>query len=197
MPLASSQHIDWRLLSNALEYYDSKHYRYVEVPWIVRKEITLATLPVDAKPFSVEGCGDLVGSAEQSFIQMMVDDEVYGHKYMTISPCFRDDQVDDIHQKHFMKLELIDLRGCADFNIIMSDAAEYMSQFLDDKSYIKEEKISDNQIDLMLVSPSLRMPVKIGSYGYRSFSVDGVEYTWHYGTGLAEPRFSNLLKVIR
>jgi hypothetical protein len=193
MPIKSHQHINWHKLSAAIRYYERLGYIYREVPWIVRRSITEVTLPKDAKPFAVEGYGDLCGSAEQSFIQMMVDKEMGLGKWMTLTPCFRDDPIDYHHQKHFMKVELIDTRPEADYIHIMRDAESFMLQYVQDRAQIQNEKISDNQIDLMLDAEWLDDLVEIGSYGVRTFTLDGVTYTWHYGTGLAEPRFSSLI----
>jgi hypothetical protein len=35
--------------------------------------------------------------------------------------------------------------------------------------------------------------IEIGSYGMRSVVINNVTYKWSYGTGLAEPRFSQAL----
>ncbi len=48
-----------------------------------------------------------MGSAEQGFVQLMLDGKLPLGSHMAAGPCFRDDEVDDLHQKTFFKVELI------------------------------------------------------------------------------------------
>lgn len=71
MVIANSRALlDWRLLANAVAYYTTLGYAYVEVPWAVPPEILAVTMPSGCRPFVAPGLGGLVGSAEQSFIAM-------------------------------------------------------------------------------------------------------------------------------
>lgn len=192
MPQASSQPIDWWLLGKAQDFYQRRGYQYVEVPWAVRPEITQVTIPHWVDPFSLTDLDlDLVGSAEQSFLQMMWDGRLLPGRYCAISPCFRrEPHLDDLHQLHFMKLELIDFNPPdldQAFLDIVGDAHRFMGSYMQ----VKLRQIEDDesgprrQYDLESLGG-----IELGSYGVRNA---GRTY-WVYGTGIAEPRFSYVLK---
>jgi seryl-tRNA synthetase len=107
-------------LLDAAEYYEKCGFKFVDVPWCVSRDAVLMTRPpwVEGEPFSYEAGGKRlypVASAEQSFLQMQMD-AMEGRRieygsYCAITPCFRNEPVlDDLHQPHFMKLELIRTR---------------------------------------------------------------------------------------
>src|SRR5690606_35745906 len=93
--------------SESLDFYEARGYVYMEVPWIVSDEAINVTLPPEAEATTTP-LGILVGSAEQSFIELLLRGENIT-KACAITPCFRDeiDGWDDLHQPYFMKLELI------------------------------------------------------------------------------------------
>lgn len=173
--------INWHLFSQAIIAYSQMGYKLIEVPWLVDEETIKVTLPSKCKPFTVNGCGSLnqlVGSAEQSFIYLALQGKLTDGKYMALTPCFRDDEVDELHHKYFMKLELIDLGGRF-YNNMIRDAKEVLSKFtFKEIKHISTSEGSDLTID----------NIEIGSYGIRSYK----NIQWVYGTGLAEPRFSKV-----
>ncbi len=175
--------IRWDFISQALDYYKNKGFQYAEVPWIVSEKAINVTLPSD-KDCVMTQLGPLVGSAEQSFIQLMMNNKLKYGNYIAATPCFRDDLEDKWHNKYFFKVELI--------------------------KYIEENKLNDvvkmtmmsldffrklaNGTDLKIVPTEdgydIELKgVEIGSYGLRKFE----NKMWVYGTGLAEPRFSKAL----
>ena len=212
MPLPSRHPLDWTLLGRAAAFYESHGFTYIEVPWLVRSEITEITKPAGAENFSAPH-GDLIGSAEQSFIQMMVDGKLPPGRWYTITPCFRDEPVvDDLHQTHFMKLELIDtlnihrywtykgstrVRGPNDRSKPLCQTAEHAMGIL---ISLVQQFIRQEVGDLPLTVETQRDPkhrlneqedimygdVELGSYGIRHHK----PHTWVYGTGCAEPRWS-------
>lgn len=204
MPVPNSYQIDWGLLAKAKDFYSRRGYKYVEVPWIVRQEITELTIPKTALPFAVDNYGDLVGSAEQAFVQMKIDKLISEGKYQTITPCFRDDVVDELHQKHFMKLELIDFRTKqVSYGEILNDANDFFKLNLGllmpagaEGGKIKVEDVGPRQKDINFYAKWLDgfwfNPIELGSYGARKIEHNGNTYSWNYGTGLAEPRFSSV-----
>jgi seryl-tRNA synthetase len=107
--------IDYEVIHQASAYWKRKGYQYIDTPYWVSREAIDSTLPSfmgdDVNRFKVEGTEHhLVGSAEQSFYQMMLDGELEKGKYCSITPCFRDEPVlDRYHHQHFMKLELIEV----------------------------------------------------------------------------------------
>lgn len=177
--------INWSLFPLAINEYAKLGYTYIDVPWLVDKEAIDATIPAWAKAFSLDLDSNekfLVGSAEQSFIYLALKNELPSGKYMALTPCYRDDKVDLLHQKYFMKLELIDIARLHRSTVtsypgIMNDARNVLSQFTK-KSIVFQP--TDDGCDLTLNG------IEIGSYGFRIY--EGIK--WNYGTGLAEPRFS-------
>ena len=66
----------------------------------------------------------LIGSAEQSFYQMLLDGALAPGKYVTCSPCFRNEtEADWLHQKQFMKVELI--------NTFVGDQSLVLNEMID------------------------------------------------------------------
>lgn len=190
--------IDYARIGRAVTYYRTRGYTYLEVPWIVEHESTKVTLPVAAKAMATY-CGpayegDLVGSAEQSFIQLLRRDQLAPGKYVAVSPCFRHEAVyNDRYQPYFMKVELIAVlppgqdiaRGAKEvlvYDMLATDAFEFFSSELteEQESFLQYEPQDALATDIELAG------IEVGSYGYREW----LDHRWIYGTGLAEPRFS-------
>jgi seryl-tRNA synthetase len=90
--------INWKNISLAVDFYKNRGYSYIEVPWIVSKEAINVTLPKDHYSLYTK-YGDLVGSAEQSFIQLLMYKMIFAGKYVAVSSCFRDDDLDEFHSR--------------------------------------------------------------------------------------------------
>tara|TARA_Y100000816_G_C26031176_1_gene539802 strand:+ start:370 stop:894 length:525 start_codon:yes stop_codon:yes gene_type:complete len=163
-------------LGRAVDFYKSLGYIYVEVPWYVDPRFVQFTY-TGTHRFKT-GLGDLVGSAEQSLLSMSSSSGVLtpGTKYVACSPCFRDNMPDDaLHSPTFMKVELY-IPGEGTLEDLMYDAMEFfISEGVDPKVYHTHEGQ-----DLVVAG------IEVGSYGTRE--VNGIR--WTYGTGVAEPRFS-------
>lgn len=159
---------DWLMLTEALQYYQQRGYRYVDVPWIVPDEI--ARMTFDGEGLACQA-GTLIGSAEQGFLAL---DVAKGDKLMSASPCFRNEPVvDELHRLWFMKVELY-LEGSR-VQEVLADALKYAQMYLD------AEVVSTAEgFDIMASG------IEIGSYGERSVS----NRRWTYGTGIALPRFT-------
>lgn len=168
--------IDYRKLAAALEYYEPKGYAYLEVPWVVSREATTVTLPKD-RHVTTSRIGDLVGSAEQSFIELLLRGETIT-KACAITPCFRDEEVyDDLHHAYFMKLELINTDATLEnLHAMITDAIGFLNQYLD----VEIEETGENMFDIV----STKGRIELGSYGFR----DAPFGRFIYGTGLALPR---------
>lgn len=177
--------ISWGRLSRALSYYTWKGFRYVEVPWYVPEEYALATRPVDLPPYTGDfrvAPGTLVASSEQSFLYLASTGKLPADSeyFVACSPCFRDCQPDDgLHQPHFMKVEL--------WHTTKRDTSYHLLQTAD--NFFRKEgskpslEVTDLGLDLLVNG------IEVGSYGFRSLG----EIGWSYGTGVAEPRFSQAL----
>lgn len=189
--------IDYALLGRALEAYQVRGYKYVEVPWMVSDHYIRATLPHGAPAMQAacqhdgrlvelyEAESYLVGSGEQGFVAL---DLPLG-AYVGITPCFRvEDNQNLFYQDGFIKVELF-VRIPLDEQVrsqtpgthidhVITDAREVLSLYTDGDD-IRQIETAEG-FDLMLGD------VEIGSYGERVFE----DQRWLYGTGLALPRFS-------
>ena len=64
--------IDYKLLYKAIKYFGKKGFVQVETPWRVSKEAIEATFKSE-ESFSTDNNKFLVGSAEQGFLQMKLE----------------------------------------------------------------------------------------------------------------------------
>ncbi len=197
--------INWARIGRAIDFYKSLGYRYVEVPWIVEEKYRKITYP-EQITFATS-YGDLVGSAEQSFIALHFETkEKYKvsmfefdkhhqpstYKFVACTPCFRDHQPNDrCHMPYFMKVELFELVSDTSQNI-MSTKPDCMfydaAKFFATEGAMPELVKTDEGVDWFVGG------IEIGSYGQRKFKDKfGFAHTWNYATGLAEPRFSQAL----
>jgi hypothetical protein len=168
--------IHWDLIAKAIGYYQSLNYRYIEVPWNVSDEAVNATLPIGIESLrTVDGA--LVGSAEQSFIQLLLDQHTLDGKYVACTPCFRNEIIDRLHQRTFMKVELFSALNHSTLNQVTDDALSFYKMLPGGElSTIVE---TEQGYDIYLND------IEIGSYGIRKYK----NYSWIYGTGFAEPRY--------
>lgn len=181
--------IDWARIGRAVTYYKQAGFTYIEVPWAAPKYVVQVTLPLAAVATSLAYPHlDLVGSAEQSFLWLEKLGQL--HKFTTklfvgVSPCWRSDPRSAIHQKTFMKVELfarLDNQYVAKDSmakILMNRAAEFF----------KIEGAMPQAVPTREGADLCVNGIEVGSYGHRSFG----NSAWAYGTGLAEPRFTQAL----
>lgn len=178
--------INYKLLDTSQKYYSNNgDFKVIEAPWTVTKMVSDITKPEDASHWTIKEKNKvLVASGEQSFLYLYLKGFLPKGRYQTITPCFRDDSFDFIHTKYFMKNELIDTEDTSFKNLIdiIGIAKRFFQQYF--VGDLKVEQTDENAFDLMW------MQYEIGSYGIRE-----CEYLkWIYGTGLAEPRFSSLVR---
>jgi hypothetical protein len=168
--------IDYRKISAGLDYYESLGYPYLEVPWVVSKEAEQATLPKGAIATSVQ-YGDLVGSGEQSFIELMRRGRAI-LKACCVTPCFRiEDAYDKLHHAYFMKLELINSDATEEnLHQMIQDAVGFFQKYIDVITVYTDH----NTYDIV----DKQQGIELGSYGFRTFN--GQRFI--YGTGVALPR---------
>jgi hypothetical protein len=196
--------INYRLIADALDYYQSLGYTYIEVPWLVDRCHNAATTPDGGPGVRAVGydsqeldCKSLVGSAEQSFIslldfgepsygleQCIYNDRFKPGKYCAVTPCFRDEVKYDLYTRpYFMKVELFDNSVGYTYEILAMDAYNFMLGNSSEYDKLRFKK-TDAGVDIMMNG------IEMGSYGYRRWNSFG----WSYGTGIAEPRFSVTVK---
>ena len=187
--------IDWSAISNAVDYYTELRYKYIETPWIVNIDDIKLTCPDDDYIIKTNFGDDtgLVGSAEQGFLQMALNGELIpDQKYVSAGPCFRWERpFDELHQLNFMKVELFAM--CEDFEearywagIMCRDAQDMLYNIsAGTPSDVVFPISTESGTDLMISG------IEIGSYGVRR--LDQMQTWWAFGTGLAEPRYSQAM----
>lgn len=185
------QKIDYRKIANAQEFYSEKGFEIIETPWMVTQKVDEITKPFGLESNVVANKNKvLVASGEQSFLYLYLKGYLPKGRYQTVTPCFRNEPYDQTHSKVFMKLELIDTTPFTNSKLdsIITDAEEFFkSQIppeLHDRLYPME--VGDGW-DIMLGG------YELGSYGYRECGF----LNWIYGTGVAEPRLSNVIELVK
>ena len=168
--------IDYRKLAAALDHYESRGYAYQEVPWVVSRQAEEVTLPPGSTITTVP-YGDLVGSAEQGFIELMLRGRTI-LKACAVTPCFRiEDRYDELHHAYFMKLELINTDASQkNLHQMIHDAQQFLQHYIDTDT----EQTGPDTYDII----SKRHRIELGSYGIRTFH----NTKFIYGTGVALPR---------
>lgn len=176
--------IDHTKIVAAEAFYEAAGFKKIDVPWVIDRDAYQATFPEGRFPFFTLG-GFLPASGEQSFIQLMLGGQLPTGKYQCTTPCFRDEaEYDELHLPYFYKVELI-LVGTSNYYYMMKDAEEFFSKYCE----VQREPVTDDQIDL--VEATTR--IELGSYGRRQFK----DFCWIYGTGVAEPRLSQVLAKLQ
>lgn len=176
------KHIDYRKIAVALDHYENRGYEYIEVPWVVSPESVNETLPLD-RPATRVQYGDLVGSGEQSFIELLRRGEAIV-KACCVTPCFRlEHDYDELHFPYFMKLELIDTDTSQE-NLwsMIGDAREFYEKYVPTDIEETEPGAYD------IVDKKFRM--ELGSYGVRNIG----DRSFIYGTGAALPRLDTAIE---
>ena len=176
--------INYKILDDSIHFYEQKGFKRIESPWTVTKYIDDITKPKGQISFQLkhnDKC--LVASGEQSFLYLYLKDFLPKGSYQTITPCYRYEGFDFLHTKYFMKNELIktDVVNGRELENIVSNSYEFFSTFFKEGLNVKK---TNEGFDIEYKGNEL------GSYGIRSCEF----LEWIYGTGVAEPRLSNLLK---
>lgn len=175
--------IDYSLLAKAIDYYKNEGYTQIEVPWVVSSKASMVTAPRISSVFHSDIVNEhFIGSAEQGFIQLLLDDSdkiIPNQYHFAISPCFRRDIPSEIHSRWFMKVELFayipNMQGI-NVELDFLRAAFKLHELLFD---VKLDKITTNSgFDLEYKG------LEVGSYGIRKVN----DKIFTYGTGLALPR---------
>lgn len=185
--------IDYKILFESLDYYIQNGYQRIEVPWTVTEAVDSITRPDGVEPYTISNKNkNLIASGEQGFLYLYLKGYLSSGKYITMTPCFRNDSYDLTHSKTFMKSELIivepDMK-CIDVLIddMIGEAIQFFSKYFK-KSDLKIVKIDDSfDIEVEINGNSY----ELGSYGFRKYK----HMRWIYGTACAEPRLSRLLKI--
>lgn len=184
--------INYQTVSRAISAYSTRGYKYVDTPWMVSGNALTVTLPPGRHGFAVSHpereprSNNLVGSAEQGFIQLMLNGEIEPGSWCSAGPCFRDEpEVDEMHRLSFFKVELIKICSPTE-TVDLIDVwkmAQLAAQVHSDVFFATNSR--DFYIRRTDVGYDLELKgVEVGSYGTREHA----GHRWLYGTGLALPR---------
>jgi len=175
--------VDWKRLASALDWYEAAGFRKLSLPWHARQDVVDVTCPSPDRCYSLGGFGTLVGSAEQSFMQMQFDGLLPKGRWVSLTPCFRHEPVfDDLHHPYFMKVELYSNEDPHEGLAV--EFAGIARRFMAELGAPAIELVqTDIGYDLEIGG------IEVGSYSTREHA----GHVWTCGTGLAEPRFSQAL----
>ena len=174
--------INYKLLQDSLDYYTLKGFSRIEVPWTVSEEINNLTKPKEVVPLQLKHNNKcLVGSAEQGFLSLVNKGFLMKGKYISLTPCFRDEDFTLLHTKYFMKSEIFINDDVSDKTLknLIGNAMGFFDGVLGDKVSLVPTDIG---YDIEYEG------IELGSYGIRDFGF--VRYI--YGTSCAEPRLSRV-----
>lgn len=185
------QKIDYYLIAFAEDYYRRKGFRLIDVPWLVSEKVSNITKPNWKRNFWVKN-KVLVGSAEQSFIELFLEGRIKEGRYVATTPCFRDEpKVGWLHQNYFLKTELIEIGSVGEKELeeVITTVKGFFSLFLKTK-VVKTGMSSFDIVDA-------KSGVELGSYGLSGLDHGGTSMRYVYGTGCALPRLSTVLRSQR
>jgi hypothetical protein len=189
--------LDFQYLLEAKNFYEDRGWKYIETPWVVSAEAMNITRPAWVSALTQP---TFVASGEQSFLELALQKRLKPGRWQTLTPCHRPqdgDAEDGIHFSQFYKLELMwykleQMPAPADPIVVVTDVMDYCLSHWDLELLVKP--ITDEpraECETWSACDLEYDWVELGSYGNRSHKTVG---HWVYGTGLAEPRFSDLLR---
>lgn len=182
--------VDWVRIAQAIEFYKKEGFEYTEAPWIVPYDILMATCPHER--YLIDSTlGGLVGSAEQSFMHLRQNCGLPPGRYVACTPCFRnEDVVDALRQHTFMKVELYEsFDDNPNIEVIVDTALGFFRSVMSPEKHSALKVVNETAFSFDIELGG----IEIGSYGARTY----LGVNWIYGTGLAEPRFSTALSLIK
>lgn len=179
--------INYERIAKSISFYEERGFTRIESPWTVTEAISNITRPPDSTNWTIsEKNKVLVASGEQSFLYLSLKGFLSPGKYQTVTPCFRNDGFDQFHTKYFIKNELINTQNTSKTELekMVECAHAFFKNELNET--IDIHYLVDGSIDLECKG------IELGSYGVRECSF----LKWIYGTGCAEPRMSQIKKIL-
>lgn len=172
---------DFTLIADAQSFYTRNGFKDIAVPWVIDQKYVAETKPDNVEFYATLG-GVLVASAEQSFMQMLDKGWNKPGAYQATTPCFRDEDHDDLHSPYFMKTELFDNETVSVDRL--HEIIDLSLYFFNSLTEARVEEIGDGSFDIV----GKKSGLELGSYGIRERHGN----TWIYGTGIALPRFQQV-----
>lgn len=175
--------INYNIITQAISYYQNTGFEYIDVDWTAPLNIVRITTPQRCRLYKLNNETSLVGSAEQSFLDLIINKKLKPSRYVAASPCFRDDENDDLHSNYFFKVELIDFENptMQSLQEIIQTCKEFFELYLP----VEVIQTEINNWDIV----DAKYGIELGSYGIREYET----VRWIYATGVAEPRLTTVL----
>lgn len=184
--------IDWSLLAKASQFYLNAGFTQKETPYALPEKYHEYTKPHKNRSFILEqdlfqnNPHELVGSAEQGFIYLLLNNLITENsRLFSVTPCFRFDTYDTLHQPWFMKLELFHYSCKIEDLINMLNLVKSFLESITEQT-VNIVSTGENSYDLEINH------IEVASFGFRTVE----NLTFIYGTGLALPRFSIALQGV-
>lgn len=183
-------HIDYQKIADAQKFYKNSGFDEISVPWILDYEAYVSTRPGDRKEFYALG-GYLNASGEQGFLSLLMSGQ-YLHRNVCVTSCFREEPIlDSLHQRYFVKVELIDMEvSLQRLQDMISSAQNFLSVYMPQGVSVDMVRTHEGGVTYDLVDSCCGL--ELGSYGIRKYK----DFEWIYGTGLALPRLDVVVKKI-
>lgn len=189
--------INFLHLAQSIEHYQQLNYVRLEAPWWVTQEIANLTKPEGARDYFIpENNKVLVASAEQSFLYLANKGLLPPGTFQATTPCFRNEPIDLLHHKHFIKNELINTKNTTDssLNQMIEHAMVFFSKYISkDKLKIEATPAKGSSVNFDILATVNGKDLELGSYGIKECEI----LKWIYGTGCAEPRLSLIIDRIK
>ncbi len=176
--------INYKIIDDSISFYEKFGFSRIESPWTITPNVSKITKPDGVIDFEINHNGKvLVASGEQSFLYLYLKGFLPKGRFQSITPCFRYESFDFLHTKYFIKNELIDTNNISEKNLdsIVNNSLEFFRKYIESSEVVK----TDIGFDIVWNG------YELGSYGIRSCEF----LDWIYATGVAEPRFSSLIKL--
>lgn len=179
--------IDYQKIADSVKFFEKLGYARIEAPWWVSEEVSNITKPKDAGNYYIPAnkkC--LVASGEQSLLYTANKGRLPKGKWLTVTPCFRDESIGILSKKCFMKTELMvtDDVSPESLDRVINDAMEFFKSQVPDENLLVKVFTKEG-LDINYDG------IEVGSYGIRSCEF----LDWIYATGCAEPRLSRAIKI--
>lgn len=185
--------INYERLLKSINYYSFRGYEKINLPWIVDEKYIKLTYKDDNK-FIIKDERALLGSAEQAFLKEVFENNLEG-QFQCLTPCFRNDDEDELHFEYFMKNELFVYNEKYNFKayeLILEEMIINAYNFFEEQSYLSTLKIVETPESLLSYDILLN-GIEVGSYLIREIEFEGRKIMYVCGTGLAEPRFETAM----
>lgn len=185
--------VNYRRLLESIDYYNYRGYEKINLPWIIDEKYIKLTYE-DCNKFIIKDGRALLGSAEQAFLREVSENNLEG-QFQCLTPCFRNDDEDELHFEYFMKNELFVYNkkyNFKDYELILEEMVKNVYDFFEEQTYLSTLKIVETPESLLSYDILLN-GIEVGSYLIREIEFEGRKIMYVCGTGLAEPRFETAM----